>query len=91
MTGRNDSEVLILEDGVWKDGPELARGYAYGGYTTVNGNEMLLVGGHDDHGIPSDSIMKLDPVSGHFETLPGRLQSSKSYFGMTTVLDKDNC
>ena len=91
LTGKNDSEMLILEDGVWKDGPQLTRGFAYGGYTTVNGNEMLLVGGHDDDGYPSDTVMKLDPVSGRFETLPGRLQSSNSYFGMTTIFDNDDC
>ena len=36
LTGRNDSEVLILENGVWNAGPQLTRGFAYGGYTLLS-------------------------------------------------------
>jgi len=89
--GRRSSELFVVEDNSWIEGPLLPRGFYLGGSATINGNSMIVVGGDDENGNTCDDIIMLNPISMEFETLPGTLQTPRSYFGMTALMDNEDC
>jgi len=89
--GRRSSELFVVEDNSWIEGPLLPRGFEYGGSATINGNSMIVVGGWDANYNECDDIIMLNPISMEFETLPGTLQTPRSYFGMTALMDNEDC
>jgi len=86
----NNSDILFLENDAWVQGPELPRGFSYGGYEAINENEMILVGGLNETSI-TDNMMMLDTISMKFKQLPGRLPVPRAYFDMTTIFDDESC
>jgi len=84
---RSDSELLVVGDNGWREGPGLPRGFAYGGSTTINENSMLLVGGLDEHWNTCNDIIQLNGDTMEYETLPGTLETPRSQFGMTVVIE----
>lgn len=89
--GRPDSELLVVEDNSWIEGPLLPRGFYHGGSTVVNGNSMLVVGGKDENIKRCNDMIMLNPISMKFETLPGTLETPRSSFGMTALMDNAEC
>ena len=52
---------------------------------------MVVAGGVDEDGNERDDIIMLNPTTMEFETLRGTLQTPRSGFGMTILLDNEQC
>ena len=69
----------------------MPRGFRYGGSTTINENSMLLVGGQDEYGYECNDIIQLNGDTMEYETLPGTLETPRYVFGMTALMDNEDC
>lgn len=84
---RSDSELLVVGDNGWREGPMLPRGFWLGGSTTINENSILLVGGVDENGNICNDILQLNGDTMEYETLPGTLETPRSSFGMAVLTE----
>ena len=82
------SELYSFTTQSWTVGPELPRGFYFGGYTkTPDIDAFILIGGWDGSRYRTD-LLVYNEEEGIFEVLNGNLAIGRSRFG-TVVVDKE--
>ena len=85
------SEIYSFSTNSWKDGPELPRGFQYGGYVSDENHSLLLISGIDEHGNIRDDIMQYNQTKNIFETLPGKIEKRRTYFTSSAIETDEDC
>ena len=86
------SEIFMLKERQWVQGPTLPHGFYLGGYTTnLETNTVMLAGGFGDHYDDHADIIQYNEKTNLFQMVPARLAKSKHLFGLTSFLSKDKC
>ena len=52
------SEIYSFSTNNWKDGPEVSRGFQYGGYVSDENHSLLLISGIDERSNVREDIMQ---------------------------------
>lgn len=87
----SSSEIFSLSEFQWQPGPELPRGFAMGGYISDEYHSLIIVGGLDEHGVETDSIIEYRADLNIFEYIPGKLNIPRYAFSASTVYSNENC
>ena len=85
------SEIYSFSTNSWKNGPELPRGFQYGGYVSDDNHSLLLISGIDEHGNIRDDIMQYNQTKNIFETLPGKIEKRRTYFTSSAIETDEDC
>lgn len=82
---RTNSEMYSLGEEVWKIGPNLPRGFWYGGTISNNEHPLMLIGGYDENYNERGDIMDYDAESNSFKTLHGKLKTPTYQFAVIAI------
>jgi len=87
------TELYSLEDNVWTYGPQLNRGFIFGGYFTYPDapNTFILIGGKDGENNYHTDIMGYNVSENSFEYLPGNIRKAKVDFGVYPIQSSKEC
>ena len=75
----------------WESGPLLPRGFSNGCLINSELNDLVMIGGFDEHGKVQPDLIYYNSNSEQFETLPSKLRTPR--YGCTAIkmLDSGDC
>ena len=85
------SEIYSFSTNNWEDGPEVSRGFQYGGYVSDENHSLLLISGIDERSNVREDIMQYNKTKNKFETLPGKIEKRRTYFSAGAIETEEDC
>ena len=85
------TEIYSFSSNSWTTGPDLPRGFQYGGYISDSQHPLILVGGLDEKGNYAKDVMEYNLTTNKFEILDGKLNTARKYFAVSALETIDNC
>ena len=82
---RTTTSIYSMTNQRWTPGPNLPRGFVYGGYVSNENHPLILVGGKDENNNKRNDIMAYDKELNTFEVLPGKLKYARSQFAASGI------
>jgi len=82
---------LSVENGGWEIGPELPRGFQFGGYLSTSEQPLIMVGGLDQHQNYAADVIAYEAESNTFVGLPGKLLIPRGDFGVAALMTSEDC
>ena len=91
--GYVSSEMYSFMDNTWTWGPNLDRGFEFGGYINYPDmfNEFILIGGKDGSGSYHTDMMRYNYANNAFEYIPGKISIARGDFGASLHSSNDDC
>ena len=91
--GYTSTEMFSFMDNTWTYGPQLERGFEFGGYINYPDtfNEFILIGGKDSSNSYHTDMMRYNYAKNSFEYLPGKITTARGDFGVALHLSDDDC
>ena len=88
----SSSEMYIISEDRWINGPDLPRDFSAGGYVTYPDERgFILVGGSTIFAELKDDILRYNMELNSFEVLPGKLQIGREYFASMLIETENPC